>query len=152
MKKERVVILVLVILVVILLGYIIFAKGSLNTKFLEDDINLQNSISYYLGSMSSDTFDAYTKEQIMLGEVDGTKITNVSGEEVIPIVNIEDKVTIENENYYKINLDNLKTALSISISNYEGTNWYLSSNGIVKVRFSITPGWWSKSYDYLKIS
>lgn len=152
MKKERIVILVLGILVIALLGYIIFAKGTLNTKFLEDDINLQNSISYYLGNMSSDTFNAYTKEQIILGESEGVKITKLDGTEITPIVYAEEKVTINNENYYKLNIDNLKTALNISISNYDGATWYLSSNGIVKVKIFTEPGWWSKSFEYLKIS
>ncbi len=152
MKKERVVILVLAILVIALLGYIIFAKGTLNTKFLEDDINLQNSVSCYLGKMSSDTFDAYTKEQIILGEIDGAKITNIDGKEIVPIAYAEEKITINNENYYKLNLENLKTALNVSITNYEGTVWYISSSGIIKVKVGALPAWWTKAFNFLKIS
>lgn len=152
MKKERIAILVLGILVIVLLGYIIFAKGSLNTKFLEDDIKLQDSISYYLGQLSSDTFDAYTKEQIITGSVNEGKITSINGKEIIPIVDVNEKITINNENYYKINLEKLKEALNITISEYDGTAWYLSSDGIVKVKVSIKPGWWTNSFDSLRIS
>ncbi len=162
-KKKYIIISVLIILTILIILYTIFRGGnpiysSDRTKFVKQIIEAQKELSYYLGETVSDTFDLYTKEQIITGVMDiekpeETKILDNTNEAITPLVNVEkDKIIQKGDtkNYLVIN-DNLKKILDVSLPEYAGVYYYIQDNGSIKVKLESTPDWWDSTLETLTV-
>lgn len=161
-KTKTVVIFVLIAVVIALGAYSLFGKDGLKDigkakEFVGDIQNLQSSLSYYLGSTYSDTFGVYTKAEILSG-----KATNKDGEQInikdnedknLPmLINIEEKLEVDNKTLYKMSSEDIKTVFELDITKYGDINLYVGEDGIIKIDFEKEPNWWKKEFEVIKVN
>lgn len=154
MNKEKIkdiVIFVLLVAVVALVVYLILTSTSKKSDFISDLVNAQDKISYYIGSIASETFNAYDKSQIITGYNDNEEIKNMDGNALPHIANKDEKIEIGGEIYYKISLEQLKENLKIDLSKYSYLEWYIKDGEVLRVRFTEEPEWWNYTMDALKV-
>lgn len=148
---KDVAIVILLILVIALVVYVILTSTAKKTDFISDLVNAQEKISYYIGSISSDTFNAYDKNQIITGYNDNEEIKNMDGNALSHIANKDEKIEIAGDTYYKLSLDSLKENLKIDLSKYSNLEWYIKNGEVLRVNFTEEPEWWNYTMDALKI-
>lgn len=154
MNKEKIkdiVIFVLLVAVVALVVYLILTSTSKKSDFISDLVNAQDKISYYIGSIASETFNAYDKSQIITGYNDNEEIKNMDGNALPHIANKDEKIEIGGEIYYKISLEQLKENLKIDLSKYSYLEWYIKDGEVLRVKYSEEPEWWNYTMDALKV-
>ena len=154
MNKEKIkdiVIFVLLVAVVALVVYLILTSTSKKSDFISDLVNAQDKISYYIGSIASETFNAYDKSQIITGYNDNEEIKNMDGNALPHIANKDEKIEIGGEIYYKISLEQLKENLKIDLSKYSYLEWYIKDGEVLRVKFTEEPEWWNYTMDALKV-
>ena len=151
-KKMKVIIGILIAIIIGIVLFIILTAKTNNAKFVDDLINTQAKVSKYIGQIESETFNAYTEEEIILGKTNDDKIKNINEKELIPLVDEDNKVENGTVKYYPINDENLKTQFGIDLSEYSEIKWYISSNGYVKVKLESKPKWWSANFNSLIIN
>lgn len=154
MNKEKIkdiVIFVLLVAVVALVVYLILTSTSKKSDFISDLVNAQDKISYYIGSIASETFNAYDKRQIITGYNDNEEIKNMDGNALPHIANKDEKIEIGGEIYYKISLEQLKENLKIDLSKYSYLEWYIKDGEVLRVKYSEEPEWWNYTMDALKV-
>lgn len=154
MNKEKIkdiVIFVLLIAVIALVVYLVLTSTSKKSDFISDLVNAQDKISYYIGSIASETFNAYDKSQIITGYNDNEEIKNMDGNALPHIANKDEKIEIGGEIYYKISLEQLKENLKIDLSKYSYLEWYIKDGEILRVKYSEEPEWWNYTMDALKV-
>lgn len=154
MNKEKikdVVIVILLIAVIALTLYLILTSTAKKSDFISDLVNAQDKISYYIGSISSETFNAYDKSQIITGYNDNEEIKNMDGNALPHIANKDEKIEIGGEIYYKISLEQLKENLKIDLSKYSYLEWYIKDGEVLRVKYSEEPEWWNYTMDALKV-
>lgn len=154
MNKEKikdVVIVILLIAVIALTLYLILTSTAKKSDFISDLVNAQDKISYYIGSIASETFNAYDKSQIITGYNDNEEIKNMDGNALPHIANKDEKIEIGGEIYYKISLEQLKENLKIDLSKYSYLEWYIKDGEVLRVRFTEEPEWWNYTMDALKV-
>lgn len=154
MNKEKIkdiVIFVLLVAVVALVVYLVLTSTSKKSDFISDLVNAQDKISYYIGSIASETFNAYDKSQIITGYNDNEEIKNMDGNALPHIANKDEKIEIGGEIYYKISLEQLKEKLKIDLSKYSYLEWYIKDGEVLRVKYSEEPEWWNYTMDALKV-
>lgn len=154
MNKEKIkdiVIFVLLIAVIALVVYLVLTSTSKKSDFISDLVNAQDKISYYIGSIASETFNAYDKSQIITGYNDNEEIKNMDGNALPHIANKDEKIEIGGEIYYKISLEQLKENLKIDLSKYSYLEWYIKDGEVLRVKFTEEPEWWNYTMDALKV-
>ena len=154
MNKEKIkdiVIFVLLIAVIALVVYLVLTSTSKKSDFISDLVNAQDKISYYIGGIASETFNAYDKAQIITGYNDNEEIKNMDGNALPHIANKDEKIEIGGEIYYKISLEQLKENLKIDLSKYSYLEWYIKDGEVLRVRFTEEPEWWNYTMDALKV-
>lgn len=154
MNKEKIkdiVIFVLLIAVIALVVYLVLTSTSKKSDFISDLVNAQDKISYYIGSIASETFNAYDKSQIITGYNDNEEIKNMDGNALPHIANKDEKIQIGGEIYYKISLEQLKEKLKIDLSKYSYLEWYIKDGEVLRVKYSEEPEWWNYTMDALKV-
>ncbi len=154
MNKEKIkdiVIFVLLVAVVALVVYLVLTSTSKKSDFISDLVNAQDKISYYIGSIASETFNAYDKSQIITGYNDNEEIKNMDGNALPHIANKDEKIEIGGEIYYKISLEQLKENLKIDLSKYSYLEWYIKDGEVLRVKYSEEPEWWNYTMDALKV-
>ena len=154
MNKEKIkdiVIFVLLIAVIALVVYLVLTSTSKKSDFISDLVNAQDKISYYIGSIASETFNAYDKSQIITGYNNNEEIKNMDGNALPHIANKDEKIEIGGEIYYKISLEQLKENLKIDLSKYSYLEWYIKDGEVLRVRFTEEPEWWNYTMDALKV-
>lgn len=154
MNKEKIkdiVIFVLLIAVIALVVYLVLTSTSKKSDFISDLVNAQDKISYYIGSIASETFNAYDKSQIITGYNDNEEIKNMDGNALPHIANKDEKIQIGGEIYYKISLEQLKENLKIDLSKYSYLEWYIKDGEVLRVKYSEEPEWWNYTMDALKV-
>ena len=156
MKKNKemikdVAIIVLLVAVISLIVYLILSSTAKKSDFISDLVNAQEKISYYIGSISSDTFNAYDKSQIITGYNNDDEIKNMDGNALAHIANKDEKLEISGETYYKISLDTLKENLKVDLSKYSDLEWYIKNGEVLRVKFTEEPEWWNYIMDTLKV-
>lgn len=154
MNKEKIkdiVIFVLLIAVIALVVYLVLTSTSKKSDFISDLVNAQDKISYYIGSIASETFNAYDKSQIITGYNDNEEIKNMDGNALPHIANKDEKIEIGGEIYYKISLEQLKENLKIDLSKYSYLEWYIKDGEVLRVKYSEEPEWWNYTMDALKV-
>lgn len=154
-KKQIFIIIVLLILLGLAGAYILFGPNgySANQKgreFFDDVLELQSTLSYYVGSSYSDAFGVYTKEEILYGKTaDGEEINDYE-DNILPSLILEESLDYKGDSKaYKLNMKNVETTLGIDINDYEGVNFYVVDGDIVKVKLDSKPDWWNDNYDGL---
>ena len=159
MNKKSIVIIILLLIGLGLTGaYAVFGpngyKATQDSKdFLEDVLDLQSNLSYYVGSSYSDAFGVYSKVEILSGVTkEGEKIKD-NEDNLLP-----EFITLENaENYkgdekaYELNMDNVNTTLKTTIKGYEGIKFYVVDGDLVKVKVENTPEWWNENFDVFRL-
>jgi len=161
MKKEKLKTIIIFILIfttiVLVTMYILkFSDSSNITKLIKDSIAAQSNISEYIGKTKSDTFDIYTTEQLLIGStdienIDTTRIKDNQDNDLLQVVSIEDKVSINDSKFYKINLDNFKEMFDINLYQGNGITWYIESTGDIKVNYITKPTWWNQELDIIYV-
>lgn len=154
MNKEKIkdiVIFVLLIAVIALVVYLVLTSTSKKSDFISDLVNAQDKISYYIGGIASETFNAYDKSQIITGYNDNEEIKNMDGNALPHIANKDEKIEIGGEIYYKISLEQLKEKLKIDLSKYSYLEWYIKDGEVLRVKYSEEPEWWNYTMDALKV-
>lgn len=154
MNKEKIkdiVIFVLLIAVIALVVYLVLTSTSKKSDFISDLLNAQDKISYYIGGIASETFNAYDKGQIITGYNDNEEIKNMDGNALPHIANKDEKIEIGGEIYYKISLEQLKENLKIDLSKYSYLEWYIKDGEVLRVKYSEEPEWWNYTMDALKV-
>lgn len=154
MNKEKIkdiVIFVLLIAVIALVVYLVLTSTSKKSDFISDLVNAQDKISYYIGSIASETFNAYDKSQIITGYNENEEIKNMDGNALPHIANKDEKIEISGEIYYKISLEQLKEKLKIDLSKYSYLEWYIKDGEVLRVKYSEEPEWWNYTMDALKV-
>ena len=154
MNKEKIkdiVIFVLLIAVIALVVYLVLTSTSKKSDFISDLVNAQDKISYYIGGIASETFNAYDKGQIITGYNDNEEIKNMDGNALPHIANKDGKIEIGGEIYYKISLEQLKENLKIDLSKYSYLEWYIKDGEVLRVKYSEEPEWWNYTMDALKV-
>ncbi|MEG2348297.1 MAG: hypothetical protein RSB67_01440 [Clostridia bacterium] len=166
MKKNSIIITILVIILVILATLLIMTKvGSKDehtkAEFLKNVIDIQAKLSYYVGNTYSETFGIYNKDEIILGVTPKkentnenkkeTKITKEenSKEEITPLANKEKKKEENSKVCYEALPKNFSKILKVTLPEYEGITWYIQDGQYLRVEGS--PSWWTSDLDCLKI-
>ena len=96
-KKSILIIIVLVILLGLSVAYIVFGPNGYKTtekgkEFLDDVLELQSNLSYYVGASYSDAFGVYSKDEILMGKTtEGEKIKD-NQDNLLPTLVEEDSV------------------------------------------------------------
>ncbi len=157
-EGKTVVIVILSAICMILLSLVIFFAFGTKTvsgssKFLESTLNLQNKVSMYIGTTSSDLFGVYTNEEIIVGKTSKNQeeIKDNEDNPISPLVDIESKVEENNKVAYKINKDNVTKLLNTSMPDYTGIEFYIQDGEKVKVKVTNKPEWWNEDLDFLLV-
>lgn len=154
MKKEKIKNIIIIILSIIIILFLIFNLFQPNTmkssNIVLEVIGLQSKVSEYIGKMKSDTFDVYTKEQLLSGVKDDEKIKDNSDQDCVALIDINEKIQKEDINYYKVNKDNIFKEFKIQLD--EELEYYISSNSDVRIKYSIKPLWWVDELNSLVIN
>lgn len=158
---KNVLIIVLIIVCLVQAIYIVFytlnlKENTVKKSFLKSYINIQQAISLYLGSETQNMYEAYNYSQILTGTVvddEGNiqKIKGTDGVEIIPLVDKENKIEMDEKEYYTLNGENMKTNFNIDLPSYKKITWYVSSDGELKVKCESKPNWWTSDLDCLTI-
>jgi hypothetical protein len=150
-KTKNIVILILSIIVIILLIFNLFQPNTMkSSNIVLEVMGLQSKVSEYIGKMKSDTFDIYTKEQLLSGMQDSEKIKDNNGDDCLQLIDINNKIVKQDINYYKVNKDNIFKEFKIQLD--EELEYYISSNSDVRVKYSIKPLWWVDELNSLVIN
>ncbi len=125
-----------------------------STNLVQSAFESQLSISEYIGKLRSDTFDAYTTEQLLVGsynldDIENSIIMDTSGIELKPIVYYEEAdIIIKDEiKYYRINITNLTSVIKVQLLNDSNIVWYISESGVLKCKYSKKPDWWTEELE-----
>lgn len=152
MKKETlksICILVLGLIIVALIVYILLTSTNKKNNFLNDVLNLQANLSYYIGQTKSDTFNAYDNIQIITGKTDTEEIKNYNDEALKPLVDKDSKIEKDGIVYYKVINENIKEVLKIDLNTYLGLEFYIQDGQYIRVKVLNEPSWWNKSFEAL---
>lgn len=157
-NKQTLVIIILLILLGLAGAYILLGPNGYSTSqtgrdFFDDVLEIQSTLSYYVGASYSDAFGVYTKEEILSGFTsDGEKIKDNEDNLLPPLVSAEDTLDYKNDKKaYKLDIENVKTVLKLDIGNYEGITFYVVEGDILKVKIDEKPDWWNSNYDNMII-
>lgn len=154
---KNITIIILILLLLLSITYIVFNKfniGNIDTKatFIKDTLNIQDKLSYYLGVTYSDTFAAYTPEQIITGISEGeTKIKDISNNDLLPLVDVKSKIEANGKKSYELNSEAVKKLLNIDLPSYDDIKWYVQDGEVLKVKFINNPSWWSSDLDSILV-
>ncbi|MEG1705558.1 MAG: hypothetical protein RR290_03165 [Clostridia bacterium] len=162
MKKEKLkTFIIITLVIIIILIFLIFAIKSNNksksTILLDTIMHLQMNLSEYLGKFKSDTYEVYTKEQILIGStdfknIDKTKIKDYENNEIISLVDFKSKITKNKVSFYKINLLNIDKLFKIIVDEKLNIDIYISNDGKVAIRYIDKPIWWIQEFNTLCIN
>ena len=155
MSKKSIVIIILLLVGWALTGaYAVFGpngyKAVQDSKdFLEDVVELQSNLSYYVGSSYSDAFGVYSKVELLSGLTeDGEKIKDNEDNILPEFITLENSVDYKDgEKAYELNMDNVNTTLKTSIKKYEGITFYVVDGDLIKIKVENTPDWWNDNFD-----
>ena len=162
-KTQTLIIIILVILLALSGAYILLGPNGIKSSqkgedFFDDMIELQSTLSYYVGSSYSDSFGVYTKEEILSGKIDIKPTYNsktADGEQIkdnqdnlLPTLIEEETLDYKDDKKaYKLNMENVETTLGVSIDDYEGVTFYVVDGDLVKVKLDSMPDWWSNNFN-----
>lgn len=152
MKKEMaktVCILFMLMIIVALVAYILLTSTNKKNNFLNNVLNLQANLSYYIGQTKSDTFSAYDNIQIITAQTDAGEIRDYNDEVLKPLVDINSKVEADGKVFYKVINENIKEILNIDLSSYSGLEFYIQDGQYLRVKVLNEPTWWNKSFEAL---
>lgn len=155
MSKKSIVIIILLLVGWALTGaYAVFGpngyKAVQDSKdFLEDVVELQSNLSYYVGSSYSDAFGVYSKVELLSGLTeDGEKIKDNEDNILPEFITLENSVDYKDgEKAYELNMDNVNTTLKTSIKKYEGITFYVVDGDLIKIKVENIPDWWNDNFD-----
>ena len=158
MKSKKHILIIILLLILLGLAGAYIVLGPLGYKTTERSaaffvvvLELQSTLSYYVGSSYSDSFGVYSKEELLAGKtIDGEKIKD-NQDNLLPTL-IEEGSELpykDEEKAYKLNMEHVETTLSIKIDDYEGVNFYVVQGDIIKVKLDATPDWWNNNYNGL---
>lgn len=164
MKKDLIKNIIIAILVLIILGLV--AIYLLNPDYNTESTNLiqsafecQIKLSEYIGKLRSDTFDAYTTEQLLVGsynleDIENSIIMNTAGEEIKSLVysTSEDIKVVDEIKYYRVNVTNFASALNVQLINDANIVWYVSDTGVLKLTYSFKPDWWIDEFEVFHLN
>ncbi len=150
-SKKNVCILVMGLIIVGLIVYILLSSTNKKNNFLNDLLNLQANLSYYIGQTKSDTFSAYDNVQIITGETESGEIKNYNDEVLKPIVDKNSKIEKNGKISFKVMNDNVKEVLKIDLNKYSGLDFYIQDGQYLRVVATNPPSWWNKSFASLGI-
>ena len=149
-KKQTLIIIILIILLGLVGAYCILGPNGYKatqkgTEFFDEVMELQSNLSYY------DAFGVYSKTEILSGITeDGEKIKDNQDNLLPTLIDMESAVDYKNDTKaYKLNMDNLKTTLSVDIGSYEGVTFYVADGDLVRVVLDSRPEWWNDNYNAL---
>lgn len=152
-KTQTLIIIILVILLALSGAYILLGPSGIKSSqkgedFFDDMIELQSTLSYYVGSSYSDSFGVYTKEEILSGKTaDGEQIKD-NQDNLLPTLIEEETLDYKDDKKaYKLNMENVETTLGVSIDDYEGVTFYVVDGDLVKVKLDSMPDWWSNNFN-----
>lgn len=154
---QKGIIILLIILLLLSITYIIFNKfniANVDTKatFVEDTTNIQEKVSYYLGTSYSDTFGAYTKIQLLTGlNAENQEIKDTAGNNLKPFVKIDSKTEINGKICYELSSENIKEILKLDLPTYDNIKWYVQDGELIKVKFDTKPSWWTTELNSLEV-
>lgn len=148
-KRKNICLLLMGLVIVALIVYILLTSTNKKNSFLNDVLNLQANLSYYIGQTKSDTFSAYDNIQIITGQTDLGDITNYNEEVLKPLVEKDSKIEEDGKIYYKVIKDNAKEVLKIDLTNYPDLEFYIQDGNYVRVKVLNKPTWWNKSFESL---
>lgn len=161
MKKEAIKSLTIGILMimVVVLTIMYSLKFSYNNKaneLIKSSFVAQSEISEYIGKLKSDTFNIYTTEQLLVGSsdvssIDTTKIKDNDNNNLSQLVSNDDKITYNNQIFYKLDVDNFEKLFDISLYKDDTLTWYIGNSGDIKVNYKIKPIWWNNELGSLYI-
>ncbi len=159
MSKKGIVIVILILIGWALTGaYAIFGpngyKAVQDSKdFLEDVVELQSNLSYYVGSSYSDAFGVYSKVEILSGVTeDGEKIKDNEDNLLPEFISLENAVDYKgDEKAYELIMDNVNTTLGTSIKKYDGISFYVVDGDLLKLKVDSTPDWWNDNFDIFRL-
>lgn len=155
MDKKKVIIIVLVIMVIVLSALLVLSKVGTKDEhtradFINNIVNLQAKVSYYVANTYSETFGVYNKEDIVLGGKNTDKETNENENEgITPIVDSNKKFEKGSTVAYEIIPENFSKILNVSLPEYEGVTWYIQGGEFLRV--SGDPSWWTSDLNSLKV-
>lgn len=160
MSKKSIVIIIVILIGWALTGaYAIFGpngyKATQDSKeFLEDIVELQSNLSYYVGSAYSDAFGVYTKVELLSGVTqDGEKVKDNEDNLLPEFITLENAVDYKDEEKaYELNMDNVNTTLKTSIKKYDGISFYVVEGDLVKVKVENAPDWWNDNFDIFRLN
>lgn len=144
-------ILIMGLIIVALIVYILLTSTNKKNNFLNDVLNLQANLSYYIGQTKSDTFNAYDNIQILTGTTDTEEIKNYDDESLIPLVDKDSKYESDGKVFYKVIKENAKEVLNIDLSSYTDLEFYIQDGQYLRVQVLTEPTWWNKSFESLCI-
>lgn len=157
MKENKKYILIIILLLILLgatAAYAILGPNGYKTTekgkaFFDDTLELQSTLSYYVGASYSDAFGVYSKTEILSGVTeDGEKIKD-NEENLLPtLIELNETADYKGDTKaYKLNMDNVKVTLGLNLEDYEGVTFYVVDGDILKVKLDSTPEWWNNNYD-----
>lgn len=156
-KKHTVIIVLLsaaCMLLVALAIFLLFGNNSVSGsgKFLQSTYSLQNKLSLYIGKTASDTFGAYTNEELVTGKLSsGEEIKGSDDDALKALVDTDEKIEENGKIAYKINEENLKSLLNTSMPSFDGIEFYIQDGQLVKVKITSKPEWWNEDLDFLLV-
>lgn len=148
-KGKNICILIMGVIIVALIVYILLTSTNKKNSFLNDMLNLQANLSYYVGQTKSDTFGAYENLEILTGETQSGVITDYNDEALKAIVEKDSKIEKDGNTFYKVIPENAKEVLKVDLSSYSGLEFYLQDGQYLRVKIITEPSWWNKSFDSL---
>ena len=143
---------VLMLLVIVaLVAYILLTSTNKKNNFLNDVLNVQANLSYYIGQTKSDTFNAYDNVQIITGKTDTEEIKDYNDEALKPLVDSNSKIEQDGKVYYKVITENIKEVLKVDLSSYADLEFYVQDGQYIRVKVLTEPAWWNVEFDSLCI-
>ena len=148
------------IIIALISAYLLNPKYSTeSTNVVKTLFEAQIKLSEYIGKMRSDTFDSYSTMQLLTGVVDleaeeREAIIGAGSKEITALVDTEKDDIIEKKDikYFKVNMSNFTTVLSVQLINDSNITWYISDSGVLKLKYSRLPKWWVDELEVFNIN
>lgn len=148
-KAKTVCMLIMLVIIVALVAYILLTTTNKKNSFLNDVLNLQANLSYYIGQTKSDTFNAYDNIQIITGQTDSGEIRDYDDEVLKPLADVNSKFESDGKVFYKVINENVKEVLKIDLNSYSGLEFYIQDGLYIRVKVLNEPTWWNISFESL---
>ena len=150
---KNILLIVFFIVILLLISYIVINGSTRTSSFMSDLLLLQNKLSYYVGNIDSETFDAYDDISILTSSTEnGEPISTFNDEKLVGFADKSSDIQSNGITYYKLNVELINEELDVDLSQYKDIEFYVAKGINLKIKMvSELPKWWDDNFNFMLI-